>query len=116
MIQYRGPRPDGYIRITGREKDIIIRGGENIPIIEVENSIYKMPEIADAAVVGMPDPRLGERTCAFVTLNPGYEKKQKGLASPSPLGARGLLTIQSSYPPSSHTSRYNGIVFDTSLL
>ncbi len=62
---------DGYIRITGRAKDILIRGGENIPVVEVEELLYRHPAIADAAIVGMPDDRLGERGCAFVTLQPG---------------------------------------------
>lgn len=62
---------DGYIRIAGRTKDIIIRGGENIPVAEVEGLLYRHPAIADAAVVAMPDSRLGERGCAFVTLKPG---------------------------------------------
>lgn len=62
---------DGYIRITGRSKDIIIRGGENIPVVEVEELLYRHPAIADAAIVAMPDPRLGERGCAFVSLVPG---------------------------------------------
>lgn len=61
---------DGYIRITGRAKDLIIRGGENIPIVEVEELLYRHPSVQDAAIVAMPDPRLGERACAFVTLKP----------------------------------------------
>ena len=62
---------DGYIRITGRSKDIIIRGGENIPVVEVEALLYRHAAVQDVAVVAMPDPRLGERGCAFVTLNDG---------------------------------------------
>lgn len=62
---------DGYIRIVGRAKDIIIRGGENVSVIEIEELLYRHPAVQDAAVVGMPDPRLGERVCAFVTLRPG---------------------------------------------
>ncbi|MBI4290718.1 MAG: AMP-binding protein [Betaproteobacteria bacterium] len=62
---------EGYIRICGRRKDIIIRGGENIPVVQVESALYKMPEIAEAAIVAMPDPRLSERACAFVTLRDG---------------------------------------------
>lgn len=62
---------DGFIRITGRSKDILIRGGENIPVVEVENLIYKHPAIQDAALVGVPDARLGERGCLFVTLIAG---------------------------------------------
>ncbi|MDD3651867.1 AMP-binding protein [Immundisolibacter sp.] len=61
----------GYIRITGRAKDIIIRGGENIPVAEVEDLLYRHPAVQDAAIVAMPDARLGERACAFVTLKPG---------------------------------------------
>lgn len=62
---------EGYIRIEGRKKDIIIRGGENIPVVEIENALYRMAEIRDVAVVAMPDPRLIERACAFATLKPG---------------------------------------------
>ena len=62
---------DGYIRITGRAKDIIIRGGENIPVAEIEDLLYRHPAVQDAAIVAMPDARLGERACAFVTLKPG---------------------------------------------
>ncbi|MEQ9641612.1 MAG: AMP-binding protein [Alphaproteobacteria bacterium] len=62
---------DGYIRIVGRSKDIIIRGGENVPVTEVEELLYRHPAVADAAVVAMPDERLGERGCAVVTLKPG---------------------------------------------
>jgi len=64
---------DGYIRITGRAKDIVIRGGENIPIVEVEELLYRHPAVEDAAIVAMPDARLGERACAFVTLKPGRD-------------------------------------------
>ncbi len=59
---------EGYIRIDGRTKDIIIRGGENVPVVEIEAVLYRHPRIADAAVVGYPDPRLGERGCAVITL------------------------------------------------
>ena len=62
---------EGYIRICGRTKDVIIRGGENIPVVEIESALYRMPEVADAAVVAMPDPRLQERACAFVTVRLG---------------------------------------------
>lgn len=65
---------DGYIRITGRSKDLIIRGGQNIPIVEIEEQLMKHPLIKEAAIVGMPDPRLGERACAFVTLKPPYRR------------------------------------------
>ena len=60
---------DGYIRICGRSKDIIIRGGENIPVVEIESLLFKHPLITTVAVVGYPDERLGERACAFVSLS-----------------------------------------------
>lgn len=62
---------EGYIRISGRSKDMVIRGGENIPVIEIENLLYKHPAIASVAVVGFPDKRFGERVCAFVGLKQG---------------------------------------------
>ncbi len=62
---------DGYIRITGRAKDIIIRGGENVPVVEVEELLYRHPAVRECAVVAMPDARLGERGCAFVGLVEG---------------------------------------------
>lgn len=62
---------DGYIRITSRAKDIIIRGGENVPVVEIEELLYRHPAVADAAVVAMPDERLGEKGCAFVSLKSG---------------------------------------------
>lgn len=61
----------GYVRITGRSKDIIIRGAENIPVVEVEAELYKHPAVATVAVVAAPDERLGERACAFIILKPG---------------------------------------------
>ena len=61
----------GYIRITGRSKDVIIRGGENIPVVEVEALLYRHPAVAQAAIVAYPDERLGERACAVVVTAPG---------------------------------------------
>jgi cyclohexanecarboxylate-CoA ligase len=63
---------EGYIRIDGRSKDLIIRGGENIPVVEIENLLYRHPAVSAVAIVGYPDDRLGERACAFVTLKPGH--------------------------------------------
>jgi cyclohexanecarboxylate-CoA ligase len=62
---------DGYLTITGRTKDVIIRGGENIPVVEVENLLYTHPKVAGVAIVAMPDPRLGERACAVVVPREG---------------------------------------------
>ncbi len=62
---------DGYIRITGRNKDIIIRGGENIPVAYIENVLYEHPDILDAQLIAMPDPRLQEKACAVISMKPG---------------------------------------------
>ena len=61
----------GYVRITGRSKDVIIRGGENIPVVEIEALLYRHPAIAMAAIVAYPDERLGERACAVVVPQAG---------------------------------------------
>ena len=61
----------GYLRITGRSKDVIIRGGENIPVVEIESLLYRHPAVALAAIVAFPDERLGERACAVVVPKPG---------------------------------------------
>ena len=58
----------GYIKFTGRKKDIIVRGGENLSSREVEDILLQHPKIHDACVVAMPDERLGERSCAYVVL------------------------------------------------
>jgi len=57
---------DGYVVLTGRLKDVIIRKGENIPAKEVEDLLYQHPKVADVAVIGLPDPETGERCCAVV--------------------------------------------------
>lgn len=59
---------DGYVRITGRKKDFIIRGGENISSVEIENILLQIPNVYEAGVVAMPDERLGERICAYLVL------------------------------------------------
>jgi 2,3-dihydroxybenzoate-AMP ligase len=61
-------RPDGNLIVLGRDKDIINRGGEKISAEEVENIVYRLPEVDLAAAVSMPDPVLGERLCLFVTM------------------------------------------------
>ena len=63
--------PDGYIQLKDRSKDIIISGGENISSIEVEEVLYKHPDVQSAAVVAKPDPKWGETPCAFVETRPG---------------------------------------------
>ncbi|HEX8768386.1 MAG TPA: AMP-binding protein, partial [Jatrophihabitans sp.] len=56
----------GFVRITGRVKDVINRGGEKVPVAEIEQLLHQHPAIREAAIVAMPDERLGERACAYV--------------------------------------------------
>lgn len=63
----------GYIRIAGRQKDVIIRGGENIPVAEVESLMYLHPDIMIVALVPYPDERMGEKACAIVKLKDDAE-------------------------------------------
>jgi fatty-acyl-CoA synthase len=62
--------PDGYIEIKDRSKDIIISGGENISSLEIEECLYRHPQVMEAAVVARPDAKWGEAPCAFVVLKP----------------------------------------------
>jgi cyclohexanecarboxylate-CoA ligase len=62
---------DGYIRVTGRLKDVIIRKGENVATAEVEELLRSHPDVADVAVIGLPDDAAGERVCAVMELVPG---------------------------------------------
>jgi fatty-acyl-CoA synthase len=64
-------RPDGYFRITGRAKDMIIRGGENIYPREIEEFLYAHPKVMDVQVLGLPDAKLGETLLAWIRLKPG---------------------------------------------
>jgi fatty-acyl-CoA synthase len=64
--------PNGYIQLKDRSKDIIISGGENISSIEVEDTLFKHPAVALAAVVAAPDEKWGEVPCAFIELRPGH--------------------------------------------
>ncbi|MFB2584502.1 AMP-binding protein [Herbiconiux liukaitaii] len=57
---------DGFLHITGRVKDVINRGGEKVPVVEIENLLFGHPAVKEVAIVAMPDSRLGERACAFV--------------------------------------------------
>lgn len=65
--------PDGYVEIKDRSKDIIISGGENISSVEVEDVLYRHPDVLEAAVVARPDGKWGETPCAFITLKPGRQ-------------------------------------------
>lgn len=64
---------DGFLYITDRKKDMIISGGENIASSEVERVLYAMPEIAECAVIGLPDEKWGERPAAVIVVKPGHE-------------------------------------------
>jgi len=64
---------EGYVNITGRIKDMVIRGGENIYPREIEEFLYTHPDVLDAQVVGVPDVRYGEELCAWITLREGAE-------------------------------------------
>lgn len=81
-------RADGALVITGRTKDIIIRGGENISAKEIEDLLYEHPDVVDVAVVAMPHARLGETVCAFVVPKPGAEPQMDQLVAY--LDSRGL--------------------------
>jgi fatty-acyl-CoA synthase len=69
-------RPDGYLNITGRVRDMIIRGGENIYPREIENLLYTHPKVADAQVLGIPDEKLGEAIVAWIRLRTGEAAAQ----------------------------------------
>ncbi|MEZ4331704.1 MAG: AMP-binding protein [Myxococcota bacterium] len=81
---------NGNVRITGRLKDVIIRNAENLSAAEIEDVLYTHPKVADVAVIGLPDPKTGERACAVVALAPGVDgltlgelaafAREKGLA------------------------------------
>ncbi|MEP3049116.1 MAG: acyl-CoA synthetase [Roseibium sp.] len=71
--------PDGYIQLKDRSKDIIISGGENISSIEVEDVLFKHPDVQAAAVVARPDEKWGETPCAFVELKGGSETSETDL-------------------------------------
>ncbi len=64
---------EGYVRITGRVKDVINRGGEKVPVAEIEQLLHAHPAVRDVAIVAMPDERLGERACAFVVGDLDFE-------------------------------------------
>ena len=72
-------RENGYIQIRDRLKDVIISGGENVSSVEVENTLYKHPAIAAAAVVAMPDEKWGEVPCAFVELKADQDETEQAI-------------------------------------
>ena len=77
---------DGYLTITDRKSDVIIRGGENISAIEVEEALLAMPEVAEAVVVAAPDERFGERVVAVLRIRPGPPAADAGIGYASTSG------------------------------
>ncbi len=69
----------GYATITDREKDVIITGGENVSSIEVEDCLYQHPAVAEVAVIGVPDPKWGERVMALVVPSQGTSAGEQEL-------------------------------------
>ena len=90
---------DGYMRVTGRTKDIVIRGGMNISVREIEEHLAHHPALQAYSVVGMPDEKLGEKVCCYLVSKPGHETPtvdgtarvpaRGGHADPEDTGARG---------------------------
>ena len=87
---------DGYLRITGRVKDVINRGGEKVPVAEIEQLLYEHPAVAEVAIVAMPDERLGERACAFVVLG---ATRDAGLELRGDAGVSGQRRVAKPYWP-----------------
>ncbi len=71
--------PEGYVNIVGRIKDMVIRGGENIYPREIEEFLYRHPQVQDVQVVGVPDPRFGEELCAWIMPKPGQVLTEDGI-------------------------------------
>jgi cyclohexanecarboxylate-CoA ligase len=84
----------GYVRVTGRKKDIVIRGGMNVSALEVEELLLRHPSVRDVAIVGMPDRRLGEKLCAYVVPAPGTQPTVGELAE----FLRGLKVMNQKLP------------------
>ena len=82
---------DGFVRITGRKKDIIIRKGENLSAKAIEDELYEHPSVADVAVIGVPDAECGERVCACVVLAKDADAADPRPRSASSCVARGLM-------------------------
>ena len=79
LVDFRGSDDaGGYVRVTGRLKDIVIRGGLNISVRQVEDLLTAHPAVGAAAAVGMPDPVLGERVCCYLVPAPGAARRLHG--------------------------------------
>jgi fatty-acyl-CoA synthase len=71
--------PDGYVQLVDRAKDVVISGGENISTVEIEQALLKHPAVLNAAVIGVPDEKWGERPKAFVIVKPGEQVSEQDL-------------------------------------
>jgi fatty-acyl-CoA synthase len=72
-------QPDGYVQLRDRAKDVVVSGGENISTVEIEQALLTHRAVADAAVIGVPDEKWGERPKAFVVLKPGEQVGEQEL-------------------------------------
>ena len=72
-------QPDGYVQLRDRAKDVVVSGGENISTVEIEQALFTHKAVLDAAVIGVPDDKWGERPKAFVVLKPGEKASEKEL-------------------------------------
>ncbi len=81
---------EGYCNIVGREKDMIIRGGENVYPREIEEFLFRHPKIEDVAVVGIPDDKFGEQVCAWIRTRRGETTDGRGRSSVLPRPDRAL--------------------------
>ena len=79
---------EGYVRIVGRIKDMIIRGGENIYPREIEEFLYTIPDVSDAQVIGVPSENYGEEVMAWVKLRAGASMDPEELTAPAAGGSR----------------------------
>jgi acyl-CoA synthetase len=96
---------DGYLTITDRKADIIIRGGENISALEVEEVLLALPAVAEAAVVAAPDARLGEHAAAVVRLRPGRPRRRSTRCAPTSSGGPGPAEVAGGAARESTSSR-----------
>ena len=88
--------PDGYVELRDRAKDVVVSGGENISTIEVEQAIVSHPAVLEAAVIGIPDDRWGERPKAFVVVRPARRRPSRRTSAP---------TFASAWPATSAPTR-----------
>lgn len=70
---------DGFVKIKGRIKDVVIRGGENLFPKEIEEFLYKHPDVSDVQVIGLPDPKYGEELCACIILHEGHQSTEQSI-------------------------------------